>query len=351
MSKKLNNEVMLGGFIVAAGGLLAYMAVAVGGFNMTPGIHVKAKFSNAAGLVKDASISVAGVEVGHVESLSVEHDKAVVTLFLHKDAAIRKDVVAAIRAKSLLGEKYLELSPQSPTAALLANGDEIASTRASVEVDELMANLGPIIKQIDPKDVADIVKVVAKTARDEQGSIAALVHNAAQISSEVNDLVATNKQNVNQIAANVASMTKEGNALITAKRPEIERTVANVDKLTGVLSAEAPGLTRKANRIASNVDVITTDLKQQTPAIGRTLANADKTLAKGPQLIDDLSKLQKSVDLTLSKTNPLLDKVNAFDSAKMREMAQELLLQNGIKVYMHPFGPAESDWKKIPQKQ
>lgn len=351
MSKKLNNEVMLGGFIVAAGGLLAYMAVAVGGFNMTPGIHVKAKFSNAAGLVKDASISVAGVEVGHIESLTVEHDKAVVTMFLNKDAGIRKDVAAAIRAKSLLGEKYLELSPRSIDAPLLANGDVITETRASVEVDELMASLGPIIKQIDPKDVADIVKVVAKTARDEQGSIAALVHNAAQISSEVNDMVAANKTNVNQIAANVAALTKEGNALLTAKRPEIERTVTNVDKLAGVLSAEAPALTKKADRIASNVDAITSDLKQHTPALGRTLVNADKTLARGPELIDDLGKLQKAVDVTLGKANPLLDKANAFDAGKAREMAEELLLNTGVKVYMHPFGPAESDWKKIPQKQ
>ena len=35
MSTKTNNEVMLGGFIVLAGGLLGYMAIAVGGFNIT----------------------------------------------------------------------------------------------------------------------------------------------------------------------------------------------------------------------------------------------------------------------------------------------------------------------------
>src|SRR5688500_12095225 len=102
--KRVNNEVMLGAFIVGAGGLLAYMSIAVGGFNMTPGVHVTAKFSNASGLVKDASVSVAGVEVGHVEGLTVEHDKAVVKLFLNKEAHIRSDVVAAVRAKSLLGE-------------------------------------------------------------------------------------------------------------------------------------------------------------------------------------------------------------------------------------------------------
>ena len=65
------NEVMLGGFILLAGGLLAAMSVAVGGFNFQEGIHVKARFSNATGLVKDAAVTVAGVQVGHVESLSV----------------------------------------------------------------------------------------------------------------------------------------------------------------------------------------------------------------------------------------------------------------------------------------
>lgn len=349
--KKFNNEVMLGAFILGAGGLLAYMSIAVGGLNMAPGVHVTAKFSNAAGVVKDASISVAGVEVGHVESLTVEHDKALVKMFLYKDAHIRADVVAAVRAKSLLGEKYIELKPQSTTAAELKDGDVLGVTRSSVEVDELLAALGPVIKQVDPKDVATIVRTVAKTMEDEQGSLAAVIQNAAQISQQVNDTLAANRKNIDQIATNAAGLATQGNELLKAKRPEIERTVTQIDKLTGTLNAEAPGLVKQAKHIASNVDALTGDLKAQTPAINRTIANADKTMAKLPQTLEGFDSLQKGVERSLGKVDPLLDKANAFDTAKFKELSENLLLKTGVKVYMHPFGPApgESDWQKKPQ--
>lgn len=352
MSKKFNNEVMLGAFILGAGGLLAFMCIAVGGFNMAPGVHVEARFANASGVVKDAAVSIAGVEVGKVEGLSVDHDKAVVKLFLRTDAHVRADVVAAVRAKSLLGEKYIELVPQSTTAAELKSGDTISATRASVEVDELLAALGPVIKQVDPKDVATIVHTVAKTMNDEQGNLAAIVQNAAQISQQVNDTLAANRKNIDTIASNTAGLTSQGNELLKAKRPEIERTVAQVDHLTGVLSAEAPGLMKKANTIASNVNVVTTELKTQVPAIGRTLKNADTTLAKLPGTLDGFSSLQQKVEATLTKTNPLLDKANDFDSDKLKELTENVLLKTGVKIYMMPFGvPDTSEWKKKPQEQ
>jgi phospholipid/cholesterol/gamma-HCH transport system substrate-binding protein len=351
--KKLNNEVMLGAFILGAGGLLAYMSIAVGGFNMAPGVHVTAKFSNASGVVKDASVSIAGVEVGHVESLQVEHDKAVVKLFLNKDAHVRSDVVAAVRAKSLLGEKYIELQPQSTTAAELKDGDVIGVTRATVEVDELLAALGPVIKQVDPKDVATIVRTVAKTMEDEQGSLAAVIQNAAQISQQVNDTLAANRKNIDQIATNTAGLTTQGNELLKAKRPEIERTVTQIDKLTGTLQSEAPGLVKQAKHIASNVDHMTSELKGQTPAISRAIANADKTMVKLPGTLDGLNSLQKDVTQTLNKTNPLLDKANAFDTAKFKELTENIMLKTGINVHMSPFGrtPTENDWQKKPQAQ
>jgi phospholipid/cholesterol/gamma-HCH transport system substrate-binding protein len=345
--KKFNNEVMLGAFIVGAGGLLAYMCIAVGGLNMTSGVHVTAKFANASGLVKDAAIAVAGVEVGHIESLAVDHDKAVVGLFLRKDSHIRSDVKAVIRAKSLLGEKYLELRPQSTTAPELKNGDVVNDTIASVEVDELLASLGPVLKQVDPKDVATIVHVAAKTLNDEQGSLAATIHNAAQISSDVNDLIARNKRNVNQISDNVASIAAQGNQFITAKRPALERTVAQVDHLTGVLNAEAPSLTRKAQRIASTVDEMTTTINQKAPSL---IKNADQAMTKLPGALDQLDGLSKGVKTTLDKTNPLLDKANSMDEAKLRTLTENVLLKTGVKIYMAPFGPSSAEeWKKQPQ--
>ncbi|MNT14158.1 hypothetical protein D3C72_1491520 [compost metagenome] len=257
-----------------------------------------------------------------------------------------------MRAKSLLGEKYIELVPQSTTAPEVKDGDVLAMTRSSVEVDELLAALGPVIKEVNPKDVATIVRTVAKTLNDEQGALAAMLQNGAEISQQVNDTLAANRKNIDQIATNAASLATQGNDLLKAKRPEIERTVTQIDKLTGTLQAEAPGLVKQAKHIASNVDHVTNELKAQTPVISRTLANADKTLVKLPGAIDGLNTLQKDVTKTLDKTNPLLDKANAFDAAKFKELTENVLLKTGVNVHMGPFSrtPGDNDWQKLPQQ-
>lgn len=339
MSSKLNNEVMLGGFIVLAGGLLAYMSIAVGGFNLQSGVHVKAKFTNASGLVKDAAVTVAGVEVGHIAGMTVDHDKAVVNIFLRKDAGIRADVKAAIRAKSLLGEKYLELVPQSKDAAVLKDGDLILDTRATVEVDELLATLGPLMKEVDPKDVAKIVRGVAKTIDDEQGSLARVVRNAADASQDVRDLLAKNRDKIDRTVANVDRLTSEGSTLLATNRPKIDRTVANVDKLAGVWSAETPALARKAQRIATNVEHLSGAVDARRMA--RIAANADLTLAKTPAVMDEFKGLRPSLDRTLGKVNPLLDKANSVTEADVKNIAGDVLLKGGMRVYMHPFQPPE----------
>lgn len=349
MSSKLNNEVMLGGFIVLAGGLLAYMSIAVGGFNLQSGVTVKARFTNASGLVKDAAVTVAGVEVGHIAGMTVDHDKAVVNIFLNKDAGIRQDVKAAIRAKSLLGEKYLELVPQSKDAPVLKEGDEIRDTRATVEVDELLATLGPLMKEVDPKDVAKIVRGVAKTVDEEQGGLANIVRNASAISDDVKELVAKNKEKVGDIATNVASLSKNGSELLREKRPAIERTVANVDKLAGVWSAETPELAAKAKRIAGNVDRITGAVDSRK--VTRIANNMDAALVKVPSAMDDLSGLRADASKSLGKANVLLDKAAKINEDDVKGLAQDILLKGGMRVYMHPFQPPETSFVKAPVPQ
>ncbi|MEB3223611.1 MAG: MlaD family protein [Candidatus Sericytochromatia bacterium] len=312
---KHNNEVMLGAFILLAGGLLAWMSIAVGGFNFQRGLHVQARFANATGLVQDASVTVAGVAVGHVANLAVEHDRAVVTIFLRRDAGIRQDVKAAIRAKSLLGEKYLELVPQSKEAPLLADGGTIGDTRATVEVDELLATLGPMLKEVNPRDVATIVHGLATTLEREPDGLARIVRNAGDVSQEVRDILAKNRGHIDQTAAGAAALAKT----FETQRPALERTIANADRVAAVVSAEAPGLARKAQRIAGRVEDLTSAV--EPGQVRRLATHADQAMARVPRLLEKA------------------DKVSERD---VRSLANDVLLKAGLRVYVHPFMPADA---------
>lgn len=112
--KPFMDEVKLGVFVLIVLAMLAYLSLKIGGVGVGESIHASVSFADAAGLVKDAAVNIAGVHVGTVRRLIVEGRRARITMTLLPEAKVREDAVATIRAKSLLGEKYLEIIP-SPT--------------------------------------------------------------------------------------------------------------------------------------------------------------------------------------------------------------------------------------------
>ncbi|MDB5095823.1 MAG: ABC-type transport system involved in resistance to organic solvent, periplasmic component [Cyanobacteria bacterium RYN_339] len=351
MSKKINNEVLLGGFIVVAGGLLAYMSVAVGGLNMNAGIHVTARFTNASGLVKDAVVSVAGVQVGKIEKLEVDHDQAIVHIFINRDANIRKDVEATIRAKSLLGEKYMELRPQSRDAATMKEGDQIAVTRPSVEVDEVLAAMGPLIKKVNPDDIATVIHVAARALEGQEVNIQKTVQNANAITEQINGFLKNNRGNLDKAAVSVASLASNGDAMLKANRGRVDSTMARVDHLSGVLDRETPSLVAKGQRIATNVDGIAKHLNKEAPGLTKgvkdTMANANAALVKVPKTLDNMNTLTTGATATMGKVDPLLDKVNSVTSKDVENFAHDTL-NHGMKIYVAPFGPSAPEYQKLP---
>lgn len=331
------NEVMLGAFVVGAGALLAAMAVMVGGFNFTPGLKVTTKFKSAAGLVKGATVAVAGVEVGKVESLAVEHDHAVITLFLHRDAHLRNDVTAVVRAKSLLGEKYLELIPDSLTAPELQNGGTITRNLDSVEIDELLMALGPLVRKVDPEAMASLLNALGSGFKGKEKQVAAAIDDATQTMALLKGMLAENRGKVNATTANLDALMANAEGILARQRGNLERTSANAARISEDVRQEARPLLVRANRVAEKADQLTSTLNREVPGLARDTGAVVRRL---PGTLDDVHRLGQAVDTTLGKANPLLDRVGSMDRQAVRDVANDILGQQGIKVYVAPFGPA-----------
>ncbi|MBI5344687.1 MAG: MCE family protein [Deltaproteobacteria bacterium] len=75
---KLSPEAKVGLFVLAGIIILAYMSLRIGGikFGRAEGYALTVRFASAAGLDKDASVRVAGVEVGKVKEISLKDSHA-----------------------------------------------------------------------------------------------------------------------------------------------------------------------------------------------------------------------------------------------------------------------------------
>lgn len=80
------------------------------------GTTYNADFSEAAGLKSGDEVRVGGVRSGSVKDLTLDGDHIVVS-FQVKDTWIGDKTTAAIKIKTLLGQKYLSLDPQGTQQA------------------------------------------------------------------------------------------------------------------------------------------------------------------------------------------------------------------------------------------
>ncbi|NOZ20563.1 MAG: MCE family protein [Planctomycetes bacterium] len=309
--RKHINEARLGAFIILMLAVFAYLSLKVGRFSVGEDIKVDAVFDDASGLVKDAAVMVAGVRVGTVSGLSVEHDKARVTMMLHPDAKVRKDARATIRMKSLLGEKFLEIIPGARDAPLIESGDTIKYTFIQTEFDQLVNRLDAVVKRLernDPKtgnlfdNLAKLTASLSEIAAESKESIPPALRNLRDVTKDLKEILAENKQGMKDTLAEVRGLA--GNASKVLKRNEghIDSIVKNLDKSTAV--------------VAQHSDEIATNLNH-------VLKNLSEATDKLPKTMDNLSRLSLKFEKTLDETNRLLVKLDALDGRTIRKFFQE----------------------------
>jgi len=138
------------GFTLSVAALLMFLWVSFGGtLPLRPeSYRFKADFPEAAGLVKEADVRMAGVNIGKVKDkeLGPGGRSTRVTIELdHRFAPIGRDARAVLRQKSLLGETYVELTPGTPGDKKLADGGTLPDTSVdqSVQLDEVFRVFDP----------------------------------------------------------------------------------------------------------------------------------------------------------------------------------------------------------------
>jgi phospholipid/cholesterol/gamma-HCH transport system substrate-binding protein len=132
-------EVLTGAIVLAVtAGFLAF-AVSHSGRTAGTGYTLNARFEHIDGLSVGGDVRIAGVKVGTVteERIDPKTFTAVVTLTVRDDIELPKDTAAAIISESLLGGKYISLSPGGDETNLKP-GQTITVTQSSVSLEELL---------------------------------------------------------------------------------------------------------------------------------------------------------------------------------------------------------------------
>ena len=135
MAKEQWAETAVGAVVIAAAAVFLTYSLTVGGKGGGHGYQVQAKFGQVGALAPGAVVSVAGVKVGNVSSITLDPKTylAVVKLDLDAKTPLPADTVAKITSDGLLGGQHVVLEPGGSSDNLKA-GSEIENTQGAVDL-------------------------------------------------------------------------------------------------------------------------------------------------------------------------------------------------------------------------
>jgi phospholipid/cholesterol/gamma-HCH transport system substrate-binding protein len=234
---RAQQEIVVGGFVVAAFVVLMWGTMQIGAF---PGVfgsagqmHLVARFDNVAGLDLETDVLIAGVPVGKVAKVALDGHHARVTLRIESpDASIPMDSVVAIRSRGLLGERVIEIVPGDATQ-MMADGGAFTRTQAAANVDLLVDRL---------TDIAADIKEVSTTFRnvlgDPEGEEAMyeIVANLRAVSTDLRRVVEENEKGIERVVKNLDSFSSDLAQLTDGNRQQIDEMLKGLHAASGKLN-------------------------------------------------------------------------------------------------------------------
>jgi phospholipid/cholesterol/gamma-HCH transport system substrate-binding protein len=136
------SEVVVGLFVVVGIVCLGYLAIKLGKLEVLgdSGYSVYADFPTVAGLKRGDPVEIAGVKVGRVDSLGLADDRARLTLRLEDGVKVQEDAIASVRARGLIGDKFVLISPGG-SDRIIPPGGRIRETESPPDIPDLIGKL------------------------------------------------------------------------------------------------------------------------------------------------------------------------------------------------------------------
>jgi phospholipid/cholesterol/gamma-HCH transport system substrate-binding protein len=159
------------------------------------------------GLLAGSDVKVKGVNVGEVKRIELVDGAAEVTLLIKPSEEVPDGATATIRPKTLFGEKFVDIDPDTAEAGapLLEDGDEIEDTQGGFELERVLADTYPLLQAIDPDELMTVIDALAEGA----DGLGEEVNRTLVNSAELSEVFADNAANTEQFLEDLALLSQE----------------------------------------------------------------------------------------------------------------------------------------------
>jgi phospholipid/cholesterol/gamma-HCH transport system substrate-binding protein len=207
---------------------------------LNQGKSYSAYFADAGGLFTGAGVQVSGFPAGKVSSISLDGAQVLVTFTVDKNVQMGEASEAAIKTKSLLGTKVLEVLPRG--SGQLDVPIPMDRTVSPYQLPDALADLATTISGLDTNLLSDSLATLSETFADTPDDLRNAVKGVARFAATLN----TRDAQLRSLLDNAAKVTG-----VLAKRSDaIVRLVTETNALLAQLRTESEAVDRIWNSIS-----------------------------------------------------------------------------------------------------
>jgi phospholipid/cholesterol/gamma-HCH transport system substrate-binding protein len=273
-------------FLVGILVLLLAAVASYAGFSkhvpFTHGFRVKAVFENANNVRPNSPVRIAGVNIGKVKTVQAykggDGNAAVVTMEIDKAGLpIHKDATMKVRPRIFLeGNEFVDLSPGTPTAPTISDGDTLPMTQtaAPVQFDQILTAL-----QSDTREDLKRLLEGYGTALTYQPTAADDVTQDPAVKGET--AAKALNDSIDDAPGALRNVSIVNNAILGLQTHDLSGLVDNTGKVTRALARNEQSLkdfVTNFNTTMASLASRQSDLKQTIALLGPTLEHTNAAL-------------------------------------------------------------------------
>lgn len=250
------------------------------------------KYDNVDGLVKSAPVTINGLIVGKVNTITLNEDwTSVVELQINGDYKITKNSIAELYSPGPIGGKQIAIIPNKENRELAISGDYLNSSN-KIGLTEAVSN--------EIKPIKEKLNSVLENANTM------LVNINEVLDAKTKENLRASLDNLNATLAQFKEVSQNANSMLVDNKIKIDATMDNVQKASNNFSKISDSLA-KANigetvksleKTLASVDKLLADIQSGKGTLGK--------LAKDEAMYNNFTKTSKELELLLQdlRLNP-----------------------------------------------
>ncbi|MFA6527466.1 MAG: MlaD family protein [Candidatus Babeliales bacterium] len=307
-------ETRVGIFILIAISIFIYLSISIRAFRLDRDQFnmYKAYFDDVGGLAVRASVKIAGVEVGWIDSIDLLNDgRAEVIMDINKNYKLAKNAYAMVHQEGLIGTKTLVIDSGDPSTGFLMPGSTLSMPgRTPASVGELLDQFKDIASSIH--DIASSFKSVFATRQAENDmrqaltSITKATERFADFSKVLQTTIRENQDNINVTLADLRTSVQN----LKTGIPEVKNDIHDASKKIGSAFEQVEDASVQARDTFKEAGQVVEKINTGKGLVGK-LINEDETYT-------DIKKTVRGLKDYVSKTQALMLNVDMHTESMLR---------------------------------